>query len=37
MFLRGITWKADHVGIANEDETKLRLTGYVRVSKLRAD
>ncbi len=30
-FTSGITWKADYVGIANEDETKLRLTGYVRV------
>jgi hypothetical protein len=37
MFLRGITWKADYVGIANEDETELRLTGYVRVFKIRAD
>ena len=30
-FTSGITWKADYVGIANEDETALRLTGYVRV------
>jgi len=30
-FTSGITWKADYVGIANEDETQLRLTGYVRV------
>jgi len=30
-FTSGITWKADYVGIANEDETKLNLTGYVRV------
>jgi len=30
-FTSGITWKADYVGIANEDETSLRLTGYVRV------
>ncbi len=30
-FTSGITWKADYVGIANQDETKLRLTGYVRV------
>jgi len=30
-FTSGITWKADYVGIANEDETELRLTGYVRV------
>jgi len=31
-FTSGITWSADYVGIANEDETKLRLTGYVRVT-----
>ncbi len=31
-FTSGITWAADYVGIANQDETKLRLTGYVRVS-----
>jgi len=31
-FTSGITWKADYVGIANQEETKLRLTGYVRVS-----
>ncbi len=30
-FTSGITWKADYVGIANGDETKLHLTGYVRV------
>ncbi|MBC8875192.1 MAG: hypothetical protein H8E44_37700 [Planctomycetes bacterium] len=30
-FTSGITWKADYVGIANEDETELHLTGYVRV------
>jgi len=30
-FTSGITWKADYVGIANEDETKLNVTGYVRV------
>ncbi|HYW81335.1 MAG TPA: hypothetical protein VE890_17255 [Thermoguttaceae bacterium] len=30
-FTSGITWKADYVGIANQDETKLDLTGYVRV------
>ena len=29
---RGITWAADYVGIANEDETKLNVTGYVRVT-----
>ncbi|KKK53566.1 hypothetical protein LCGC14_3093510, partial [marine sediment metagenome] len=27
----GITWAADYVGISDEDETKLNLTGYVRV------
>ena len=31
-FTSGITWSADYVGIANEDETKLSLTGYVRVT-----
>jgi len=31
-FTSGITWTADYVGIANEDETELRLTGYVRVA-----
>jgi len=31
-FTSGITWTADYVGIANEDETKLNVTGYVRVS-----
>src|SRR5271157_1745823 len=31
-FTSGITWSADYVGLANEDETKLNLTGYVRVS-----
>jgi hypothetical protein len=30
-FTSGITWAADYVGIANEDESKLNLTGYVRV------
>ncbi len=30
-FTSGITWSADYVGIANQDETKLQLTGYVRV------
>jgi len=30
-FTSGITWKADYVGIANQDETQLNLTGYVRV------
>ena len=30
-FTSGITWAADYVGIANEDETKLSVTGYVRV------
>lgn len=30
-FTSGITWQADYVGIANQDETQLRLTGYVRV------
>ena len=30
-FTSGITWNADYVGIANQDETKLKLTGYVRV------
>ncbi len=30
-FTSGITWKADYVGIANQDETALNLTGYVRV------
>jgi len=30
-FTSGITWSADYVGIANEDETTLQLTGYVRV------
>jgi hypothetical protein len=30
-FTSGITWSADYVGIANQDETKLNLTGYVRV------
>ena len=28
-FTSGITWAADYVGIANEDETKLNVTGYV--------
>jgi len=30
-FTSGITWAADYVGIANEDESKLQVTGYVRV------
>jgi len=30
-FTSGITWKAAYVGIANQDETKLQVTGYVRV------
>ncbi len=30
-FTSGITWAATYVGIANADETKLNLTGYVRV------
>jgi hypothetical protein len=30
-FTSGITWAATYVGIANQDETELRLTGYVRV------
>jgi len=30
-FTSGITWTADYVGIANQEETKLNLTGYVRV------
>jgi hypothetical protein len=30
-FTSGITWSADYVGIANEEETKLQVTGYVRV------
>ncbi len=30
-FTSGITWTADYVGIANQDETSLNLTGYVRV------
>ncbi len=30
-FTSGITWTADYVGIANQDETQLRLAGYVRV------
>ena len=31
-FTSGITWAADYVGIANEDETKLAVSGYVRVT-----
>ena len=31
-FTSGITWSADYVGIANDDETKLNVTGYVRVT-----
>jgi hypothetical protein len=30
-FTSGITWAATYVGIANQDETDLALTGYVRV------
>ncbi len=30
-FTSGTTWKADYVGIANQDETQLNVTGYVRV------
>ncbi len=30
-FTSGITWAATYVGLANQDETKLHLTGYVRV------
>ena len=30
-FTSGITWAADYVGVANEDETRLNVTGYVRV------
>src|SRR5210317_1682452 len=30
-FTSGITWAATYVGVANADETKLDLTGYVRV------
>ncbi len=30
-FTSGITWKADYVGLADGDETKLHLTGFVRV------
>jgi len=30
-FTSGITWTADYVGISDQDETKLGLTGYVRV------
>ena len=33
-FTSGITWAADYVGIANEDETKLAVTGYVRVTSI---
>jgi hypothetical protein len=31
-FTSGITWSADYVGIANEGESKLNVTGYVRVT-----
>jgi hypothetical protein len=31
-FTSGITWAAEYVGVANQDETKLAVTGYVRVS-----
>jgi len=30
-FTSGITWRATYVGIANQEETRLQLTGYVRV------
>jgi len=30
-FTSGITWKADYVGIANQEETTMDVTGYVRV------
>jgi len=30
-FTSGITWTADYVGISDQDETELGLTGYVRV------
>ncbi len=30
-FTSGITWKADYVGMANEEETELNLKGYVRI------
>jgi hypothetical protein len=30
-FTSGITWTADYVGVANQEETRLQLTGYVRV------
>jgi len=30
-FTSGITWAATYVGIANQDETRLAVTGYVRV------
>ena len=30
-FTSGITWSASYLGIANQDETTLRLTGHVRV------
>ena len=35
-FTSGITWAADYVGIANDDETKFAVTGYVRVTNVRA-
>src|SRR5580704_15753161 len=31
-FTSGITWAADYVGISNEEETNLNVTGYVRVT-----
>jgi hypothetical protein len=31
-FTSGLTWSADYVGIANAEENKLAVTGYVRVS-----
>ncbi|HVX59585.1 MAG TPA: hypothetical protein VHC19_03255 [Pirellulales bacterium] len=30
-FTSGITWSADYVGVANRDETRLELEGFVRV------
>ena len=30
-FTSGITWAATYVGIANQDETRMKLTGYIRV------
>ncbi len=31
-FTSGITWSADYIAIANKDETKLNLDGFVRVT-----